>query len=230
MPSGCRLPAGKVVFGAPSRSAGEARPVNGALIPIGREWPVDALKHVLFAAGRPIYSGDIVAQQPSRWPKTLRLRYLGTHLKPAILKTEQTLSLQPRRCVHPGRGLLRLDMQIAVCAHECAWIRCAARRSGRAPGTVVFQFVVTKAAVAGVVGPEFGIGLRRGACGVIEIVAPDQLPRRDVGREALAGDTAVRLACSRSNRLEGEVRRHQKGRLVLLRRRAGCAPIDAVVD
>src|SRR5437879_10297216 len=102
MPPRCRLPVGKVVFLAQSRSAGEARPMNGALVPIGREWPVDALQHVLFAAGRPIYSGDIVAQQPSSWPKTLRLRDLGTHLKAAILKTEQALSPHTRRCVHPG--------------------------------------------------------------------------------------------------------------------------------
>src|SRR6266446_9914053 len=152
MPPRCRLPVGKVVFLAQSRPAGEARTVNGALIPIRRGGRVDALKHVLLAAGRPIYSGDVVAQQPCRWPKTLRLRYLGTHLKPSILKAEQTLSLQPRRCVHPGRGLLCLDMQIAVCAHECAWIRRAARRGGRAPGTVGLQFVVSKAAVAGVIG------------------------------------------------------------------------------
>src|ERR1700686_3424178 len=185
MPPGCRLPGGKVVFLAQPRRAGEARPVNGALIPIRREPPIDALQPVLFAASRPIYSGNVVAQQPSRWPKTLRLRYLGTHLKPAILKAEHALSLQPRRCVHPGRGLLCLDMQIAVCAHEWAGIRCAARRGRRAPCTVSLQFVVSKAAVAGVVGPEFGIGLRCGARGVGELVAPDQRPRLDVRRKAL---------------------------------------------
>src|SRR6202521_3639319 len=173
MPPDCRLSAGKVVETTQSRPAREARPVNGARIPIRRAWRVDAFKHVLFAAGRPIYIGDVVAQQPCRWPETLRLRYLGTHLKPAILKAEQALSLQARRCVHPGRGLLCLDMQISVCAHECAGIRCAARRGGRAPGTVVLQFVVAKAAVAGVVGPEFGIGLRNGACGGSELVTPD---------------------------------------------------------
>src|SRR5712692_6519851 len=190
MPPGCRLPARKMVEGTQSRRACEARPVNGARIPIRRAWPVDALKHVLFAAGRPS-NGDVVAQQPRRWPKTLRLRYLGTNLKPAILKTEQALSLQPRRSVHPGRGLLCLDMQIAVRAHKGAWIRRAARRGGRAPGTVILQFVVAKAAVACVVGPEVGIGLRLGACGVSELVAPNQRPRGDVGRKALAGDGAV---------------------------------------
>src|SRR5260370_38090937 len=100
MPPGCCLSTRKGVAGTQSGRAGEARPVNRALIPIqrrGRGGRIDALKHVLFAAGRPIYSGDVVAQQPSRWPKTLRLRYLGTHLKPAILKAEQTLSLQPCR-------------------------------------------------------------------------------------------------------------------------------------
>src|SRR3981189_2910728 len=230
MPPGCRLPVGKVVFLAQSRRPGETRPVNGALIPIRSEWRINALKHVLFATGRPIYSGDVVAQQPSRWPKTLRLRYLGTHLKPAILKTEQALSLQARRCVHPGRGLLCLDMKIAVCANEGAGIRCAARGGGRTPGTVGLQFVVSKAAVAGVIGPELWIGLRRGAGGVSELVAPDHCPRRDVGRKALAGDSAVCLARVGRNRLEGEVRCHQKGRLVLLRRCAGCATVDSVVD
>src|ERR1700686_3580727 len=168
MPPGYRLPGGKVVFLAQPRRAGEARPVNGALIPI-----------------RPIYSGNVVAQQPSRWPKPLRLRYFGTQLKPAILKAEQALSLQPRRCVDPGRGLLCFDMQIAVRADKCAGIRCAARRGRRAPCTVGLQFVVSKAAVAGVVGPEFGIGLRCGARGVGELVAPDQRPRLDVRRKAL---------------------------------------------
>src|ERR1700681_2286642 len=104
MPPGCRLPGGEVVFLAQPRRAGEARPVNGALIPIRRERPVDALQHVLFAAGRPIYSGDVVAQQPSRWPKTLRLRYLGTHLKAAILKAEQALSLTPFASAAAGGG------------------------------------------------------------------------------------------------------------------------------
>src|ERR1700716_134695 len=199
MPPGCRLPVGKVVFLAQSRRPGETRPVNGALIPIRSEWRINALKHVLFATGRPIYSGDVVAQQPSRWPKTLRLRYLGTHLKPAILKTEQALSLQARRCVHPGRGLLCLDMQIAVRgAHKCAGVQGAARRSGRTPGTVVLQFVVAKAAVAGVVSPEFRIRLRGSARKVSELVAPNQRPRRDVGRKALAGDGAVCLARGRS--------------------------------
>ena len=121
-------------------------------------------------------------------------------------------------------------MQIAVCANECVGIRRAARGGGRAPGTVGLQFVVAKATVAGVIGPELGIGLRRGAGGVSELVAPDQRPRRDVGGEALAGDSAVSHARGRSNRLEGEARRHQKGRLVLLRRCAGCAPVDSVVD
>src|ERR1700682_4275604 len=101
MPPGCCLSARKIVFGAQPRRADEARPVNGALIPIRRWGRIDALQHVLFAAGRPIYSGNVVAEQPSRWPETLRLRYLGTQLKPAILKAEQALSLQPRRCVHP---------------------------------------------------------------------------------------------------------------------------------
>src|SRR5258708_15509022 len=126
MPPGCRLPARKVEFGAQSRPAGKARPVNGALIPIRLAPRIDALKHVLFAAGRPSNGDDVVAQQPCRWPKTLRLRYLATHLKPAILTTEQALSLQPHRNVHPGRGLLCLDMQIAVRAHK-------------APGFVVLQ-------------------------------------------------------------------------------------------
>src|SRR5260370_15721375 len=191
MPPGCRLPARKVEFGAQSRPAGEACPVNGALIPIRRARRIDAVKHVMFDVGWASNGHDVVAQQPCRWPKTLRLRYLGTHLKPAILKTEQALSLQPRRSVHPGRGLLCLDMQIAVRAHKGAWIRRAARRGGRAPGTVILQFVVAKAAVACVVGPEVGIGLRLGACGVSELVAPNQRPRGDVGRKALAGDGAV---------------------------------------
>src|SRR4029077_6564782 len=134
MPPGCRLPARKVVEGTQSRRACKACPVNGALIPIRGAWPracpIDALQHVLFAAGRPGNGGDVVAQQPSRWPKTLCLWYLGTHLKPAILKAKESLSLQARRCVHSGRGLLCLDMQIAFCAHECARIRCAARRGG----------------------------------------------------------------------------------------------------
>src|ERR1700675_706915 len=102
MPPGCGLPAGKVVEGTQSRRAGEARPVNGALIPIRRACPIDAFQHVLFAAGWPGNGGDVVAQQPSRRPKTLRLRYLGPHLKPAKLKAEQALSLQARRSVHPN--------------------------------------------------------------------------------------------------------------------------------
>src|SRR6202521_1897696 len=166
MPSGCRLPARKVVFGPQPRPADKARPMNGALIPVRRKCPIDPLQHVLLAARRPIYSGNVVAQEPSRRPKTLRLRYLGTHFKPAILETEQALSLQVRRCVHPGRGLLCLGMQIAVCAHECAGIRRAARGGGRTPGTVGLQFVVAKAAVAAIVSPEFWIGLRRSAGGV----------------------------------------------------------------
>src|SRR5260370_10354722 len=201
MPPGCGLPAGKVVFGAQSSPTGKARPVNGALIPIWRAWPVDALKYVLFAAGRPSNGDDVVAQQPRRWPKTLRLRYLGTNLKPAILKTEQALSLQPRRSVHPGRGLLCLDMQIAVRAHKAAWIRRAARRGGRAPGTVILHFVVAKAAVACVVGPEVGIGLRLRACGVSELVAPNQRPQGDVGRKPLPADGAVCPASTRTNSL-----------------------------
>src|SRR5260370_2569765 len=191
MPPGCGLPAGKVVFGAQSSPTGKARPVNGALIQICRAWPVDALKYVLFAAGRPSNGDDVVAQQPSRWPKTLRLRYLGTNLKPAILKTEQALSLQPRRSVHPGQGLLCLDMQIAVRAHKGPWIRRAARRGGRAPGTATLPRSVAKAAVACLVGPDVGIGLRLGACGVSELVAPNQRPRGGVGLKALAGHGAL---------------------------------------
>src|SRR3979411_309834 len=137
MPPGCRLSGRKVVESTQPRPTCEARPVNGTRIPIRRAWSIHALKHVLFAARGPIDGGDVVAQQPSRWPKALCLRHLGTHLKPAILKTEQALSLQPRRRVPPERGLLCLDVQIAVCPHECAWIRCAARRCGRSPGTVV---------------------------------------------------------------------------------------------
>src|SRR5712671_6598711 len=102
MPPACRLPAGKVVEGTQSRRACKARPVNGALIPIRRACPIDALKHVLLAAGGPWNGGDVVPQQPSRRPKTLRLRNLGTHFKAAILKAEQALSLQARRSVHPN--------------------------------------------------------------------------------------------------------------------------------
>src|ERR1017187_4609675 len=62
-------------------------------------------------------------------------------------------------------------MQIAVGSHKRAGVGRAAGTRGRAPRTVVLEFVVSKAAVAGVVGPERGIRLRRSEA-ILAITAP----------------------------------------------------------
>src|ERR1700730_14263000 len=111
-------------------------------------------------------------------------------------------------------------MQIAVGSHKRAGVRRAAGTRGRAPRAVVFEFVVSKAAVAGVVGPERGIRLRRSAAVVSEFIAPRQRARRNVQRERLAPNrTRGKHTGVTGNgyRIDGEARNPHARRLVLSR-------------
>src|SRR6201998_1060235 len=116
MPLRGGLVGGETEDGAESGVAGEAHAVNRALVPVGVFGRVHAFQHVLFAAGGPVNRGDVVAHEPGRGPEALRLGHYGADFETAILKAEEALGFEARRCADAGRGLLRSDVQIAVLA------------------------------------------------------------------------------------------------------------------
>lgn len=121
-------------------------------------------------------------------------------------------------------------MQIAVGADVDVGVGGIAWRSGRTPGTVVLQFLVAEAAVAGVVGPDSGVGLGIGAGGVGELVAPNQRPRGQIGRECLRGDSTAGVAGERTDGVKGDVGSDQHGREVLGRSGGRRGSIERVID
>ena len=121
-------------------------------------------------------------------------------------------------------------MQVAVCADVSTWARRTARRVRGAPCTVVLKLAVAEATVPRIEGPDQGIGLGVRVCSVRELVGPHQRSRGDVGRITLAGDGAGCNARGCGDGLDRQVRGHQEGRLVLLRRSYRRAAVEGVVN